>query len=81
MGLDPERGLIMPCYDHRDSPDYVRKEVRAEMQKEIDRMAQWLCHVLGALEKMGIDITQHDPELAKWWTEHKAFDEARKDTK
>ena len=67
----------MPCYDHRDSPDYVRNEARAE----IDRMAQWLCHVLGALEKMGIDITQHDPELAKWWTEHKAFDGARKETK
>jgi hypothetical protein len=51
------------------------------MQKEIDRMAQWLCHVLGALERMGIDITQHEPELAKWWTEHKAFDGARKETK
>lgn len=60
----------MPCYDHRDSASYK--------QAEIDKMARWLCSILGTLEASGLEIELQDPELKVWWEEHKKFDEKRK---
>lgn len=59
----------MPCYDPRPDEERIEK---------VNKLTRWLCQVMGALEAMGIDITQHDPELAKWWAEHKVFDKTRK---
>jgi len=59
----------MPCYDHRSSAEYK--------QKEIDRMARWLCSILGTLEASGIEMELQDPELKEWWKDHKDFDRER----
>lgn len=71
----------MPCYDHRNSPSYVREEVQAEMQGKIDQLAQWLCAVLTAVEAAqgGTPLRISDPELQDWWDTHKAWDSARKE--
>ena len=63
----------MPCYDHRDSPS----EIRGGYEKKINQYAAWMCTMLDALEKM--NIHPKDPELKKWWEEHKAWDKARKE--
>lgn len=67
----------MPCYDSRNSPDYVRQEVQAEMQGRVDQLTNWLCLTMGTLEQLGFHAK--DPELHKWWEEHKAWDAARKE--
>ena len=72
----------MPCYDDRNSPEYVRGEVQAEMQGKVDRLTRWLCSVLGSLEAIqGAPIKLKDPELQDWWDTHKAWDNARKQAK
>ena len=71
----------MPCYDHRDSPSY-RDGVEAKMQQEINKMAKWLCSVLGSLEHIQqAPLKLADPELQDWWDTHKAWDKARKQAK
>lgn len=69
----------MPCYDHRNSPDYVR----GEMQQKVDQLARWLCAVLGAVEAAqgGGPLKINDPELQDWWDTHKAWDNAMKKAK
>lgn len=70
----------MPCYDHRNSPDYVRNEVQAEMQGRVDQLARWLCAVLGSIEYVQqAPLKMKDPELQNWWDTHKAWDNARKE--
>lgn len=64
----------MPCYDHRDNP----AEIRGEYERKINQYAAWMCTMLDALEKM--HMHPKDPELKKWWEEHKAWDKARKET-
>ena len=72
----------MPCYDHRNSPDYVRGEVQAEMQGKVDQLARWLCSVLGSLEAIQqAPLKLRDRELQDWWDTHKAWDKARKEAK
>jgi hypothetical protein len=72
----------MPCYDHRNSPDYVRGEVQAEMQGKVDQLTRWLCSVLGTIEhNQGKRLKLKDPELQAWWDTHKAWDTARKEAK
>jgi len=72
----------MPCYDHRNSPDYVRGEVQAEMQGKVDQLTKWLCSVLGTIESnQGKALKLKDPELQSWWDTHKAWDMARKEAK
>lgn len=68
----------MPCYDHRNSPDYVR----SEMQEKVDQLARWLCSVLGSIEAIqGHPVKLKDPELQDWWDTHKAWDNAMKEAK
>lgn len=68
----------MPCYDHRNSPDYIR----GEMQQRVDQLARWLCSVLGSLEVIQqAPLKLNDPELQDWWDTHKALDKARKEAK
>lgn len=69
----------MPCYDHRNSPEYVRAETEAAMQKKVDQLANWLCQALAALESL--EIRPKDPEMLDWWQTHKAWDEVRKASK
>lgn len=72
----------MPCYDHRNSPDYVRGEVQAEMQGKVDQLTRWLCSVLGTIEsQQNKPLKLRDPELQSWWDTHKAWDMARKEAK
>lgn len=69
----------MPCYDHRNSPEYVRGEVQAEMQGRVDQLTRWLCSVLGSVEAIQqAPLKLKDPELQDWWDTHKAWDLARK---
>lgn len=67
----------MPCYDHRNSGDFIR----AEMQQEVDQLARWLCSILTTIESSGIQIEIKDRELKSWWETHKAWDKARKESK
>lgn len=67
----------MPCYDHRNSPDYVRAEVTHEMTGRITELAAWLCYALGTLESLG--LSPLDPKLKQWWEDHKDFDTKRKE--
>lgn len=69
----------MPCYDHRNSSEYVR----GEMQQKVDQLANWLCAVLTAVEAAqgGAPLKISDPELQDWWDTHKVWDAARKSTK
>jgi predicted HAD superfamily Cof-like phosphohydrolase len=69
----------MPCYDHRDHPDYVRAEVEQEMKGRVDELADWLCLTLAALEELGVH--PKNPKLKKWWKDHKAFDAQLKEKK
>lgn len=72
----------MPCYDHRNSPDYVRAETEAKTEKERAQLARWLCSVLGSLEHIQqAPLKLTDPELQEWWDTHKAWDNARKQAK
>lgn len=73
----------MPCYDHRNSPDYVRGEVQAEMQGKVDQLARWLCAVLTAVEAAqgGEPLKISDPALQDWWNTHKVWDAAMKSAK
>ena len=67
----------MPCYDHRNSPDYVRQEVQAEMQGRVNELANWLCLAMSTLEALGFD--PKDAALRKWWEDHKQFDADKKE--
>jgi hypothetical protein len=75
----------MPCYDSRNTYENGLGEGRGEgiaereaLQNQVDKMARWLCSILGMLEASGIEIEFQDKELKVWWDDHKAFDEARK---
>jgi hypothetical protein len=72
----------MPCYDHRNEPGYVRREVEAEMQVKVDQLTRWLCSVLGTIESnQNKALKLKDPELQAWWNTHRAWDMARKEAK
>jgi hypothetical protein len=71
----------MPCYDSRNTYENGVAEGRAEvevLQKQVDKMARWLCSILGMLEGVGIEIEFQDPALKEWWEDHKVFDKKRR---
>lgn len=62
----------MPCYDHRDSPDYIYQHTVKPLEARIDELAQWLCAVM-----LKVPAEKHHelpPELRTWWREHQVFD-------
>lgn len=65
----------MPCYDSRNEPDYVRAEARREFRHNSD-VAEMLCWLMVKIQAQE-PITEIPIELATWWIEHKARDEAR----
>jgi hypothetical protein len=70
----------MPCYDSRNTYENGFAEGRANaevLQEQVDKMARWLCSILGMLEGSGIEIEFQDKDLKAWWEDHKAFDKAR----
>lgn len=67
----------MPCYDSRNEPAYVRREILSELQPALDRLkvttalACQFCHLLELKGREIPDYAQH------WWREHKLVDAAR----
>ena len=66
-----DKGLDMPCYDHRDSGSYVWEEKVKPLQEKCDLYASWLCYLL---EDVRFELPD---DLAQWWEEHKHFDATR----
>lgn len=73
----------MPCYDPRDSSEYVREE-ESKKREKIEAM---LCAVMSCIERYnaGYIFTNHDwnesgitkEELYAWWDRHVEKDLAR----
>lgn len=67
----------MPCYDSRDSPDYVRAEEKAKQQVYIDKLTRMLCKLCKAYGSHDKDMPN---DVFKWWQQHKKVDEERKES-
>lgn len=67
----------MPCGDR----DAYRHYNDSALRKRNDLLARVLCRLLGTLEKDNrVDVAgilSADPELSKWWIEHKRQDADR----
>jgi hypothetical protein len=61
--------LIVPCTDGGPSP-------RDTIREENSRLDVLLCSACRALERLGYDFDEN-PELSRWWDQHKREDEAR----
>ena len=70
----------MPCYDSRDSPDYVKKETRKEQQEYVDKLTRLLCRACYLVDEIagGIPDEGNDAELVAWYTEHREVDRKRR---
>jgi hypothetical protein len=64
----------MPCYDHRNHPDY-RGETGGSQQAEIDKLTAMLCSVCRqcAVYHIGIEVG-----INSWYQQHQLVDAARK---
>lgn len=69
----------MPCYDHRNSTEYMaeqHEEQMLELQERNDELASLLCQAGRDAAKYCSNI-EFSPEVEKWWAEHKVFDAER----
>lgn len=83
----------MPCtyYSPQEERDMAYAEAKRQ-KDELDKATRLLCSVMGRLEHVygtvqnkadfqavvrEVRLTLVDPELAAWWTAHKAMDAAR----
>jgi len=64
----------MPCYDHRDSPDYIRKE----MSDKVNNLTNLLCLQCKTSLRSGEKL---HPSVAKWYLAHEQKDAMRKQLK
>lgn len=64
----------MPCYDPRGNQTQLYVDPRTA--RELNKRTAMLCKLCKLLE---VENPQYfdDPELSKWWGEHKAFDKLR----
>jgi hypothetical protein len=58
----------MPCYDERNAPSYVEKEVRRDARHNSD-VAEMLCWIIKNNKKL---TTNKDIDV--WWLEHQIRD-------
>lgn len=65
----------MPCYDHRNEPEYVRKEAREEFRHNSD-VAELLCEAMKIIKAGGL-AGQCSPALGTWSLEHDLRDRKR----
>lgn len=61
----------MPC--RVDSPD---SDTQAKNKKKINKLERLLCSSCTVLERDGYNFAEN-PELDRWWHQHKQADEAR----
>ena len=61
----------MPCYDHRDSPEYQVAEARQNFRHNSD-VAEMLCYVLSNINP--VHIATMPENIQVWWKEHQERD-------
>ena len=61
----------MPCYDIRNSREYIVDEARIEYRHDSD-VAELLCDLMKQIADG--KITYLSPELLTWWDEHQRRD-------
>jgi hypothetical protein len=73
----------MPCRDGRDNmhPAEIKlinetSILHIQHRKEIDALTEMLCSVCRVLEASGYCF-QNNPQLDRWWANHKAEDEKK----
>lgn len=77
----------MPCRDYTAEEEReMDRQAISKLRKEVDLLTRFLCTVFGAIEKtikvkgsaeVVLQSVTTDPELRKWWVDHKKKDEIR----